>query len=100
MKKKTIGCVPPPGIMTILIKPGKKWTDKEAAAVFEWFMGKPLENLIRLAFGVTRDLASAEEMVQAKFVNAFHSRRAYDPAQKQAGDNALFKLVYTLTDFF
>ena len=100
MKKKNKGIFASPGILAILGKPGKEWTEKEAEEMFEWFMGEPLENLIRLAFGVTRDLASAEEIVRAKFVNAFRSRRAYDPAQDQASDNALFKLVYTLTDVF
>jgi DNA-directed RNA polymerase specialized sigma24 family protein len=100
MKRKNKGIFASPRILSILGKPGKEWTDKEAEAVFEWFMGEPLENLIRLAFGVTRDLTLAEEMVRAKFVDAFRSRRAYDPAQDQARDNSLFKLVYTLTDVF
>jgi len=94
MSEKKI--VVPPDIQIILNKSGKGWTDEEIVAVFEWLLGKPLDAFIRFAFGFTRDLELAKEVVQIKIMDASRHIRTYDPTRYRGRDDAFLNWLYTM----
>ena len=73
-------------VRQILRKKGKDWSDDEIEAVFAWLIDEELSRLVRLAYGITRDLSLAEDAVQDGFFNAWRGLQNFDPARTSSSN--------------
>jgi RNA polymerase sigma factor (sigma-70 family) len=59
-------------------KRGNEWSDDEITAALEGMYAR-VDAFVQFAYGFTRDLSLAQDVVQEKFIEAWHRRHTYDP---------------------
>src|SRR3989442_2200598 len=74
----------------VLRKPGRDWTSSEMEKVAKWLETKKLKDLVRFAFGFTKDRTQAEDIVRDKIKDLLRFLPGYNP-EKYRGKKCPFR---------